>query len=431
MKKRKTFTRLLLLPVVAAFLSVSCGRAKSSSPCPDLPSSSEQESALIRLDQSEVVLNEGDTCQLKAKVFASFKTPSWTSSDSAVCSVSPSGLLTAKKVGSCQVEARIGTSSAICRVTVNASTRLPILQFSQESVSLSVDGALEVSCAAYFGRSKLAGVVISYAFGADSAPGVFSYEVKDNGTLSLRGNQEGQGSLYASSLYQGVTLTARLDVKVVPALYYRVQIANLSPVQGGYAASLFSKESASGHSSIAPEISLYHGEEAIASPAFSWASSEPSIASMEEGVISAHLPGETTITGRYSDGHHYADVTIYVNVTLPYISLPDSFTCEREGNLNFRLSAGSLSLIGEEEISSVQLAGEEVGTYSEGAIALRKDDLPRYAAKMGEQKLLLLSARAVYEIPFTLYTKIIRTKADRSEERRVGKECRSRWSPYH
>ena len=25
----------------------------------------------------------------------------------------------------------------------------------------------------------------------------------------------------------------------------------------------------------------------------------------------------------------------------------------------------------------------------------------------------------------------IRSLADRSEERRVGKECRSRWSPYH
>ena len=25
----------------------------------------------------------------------------------------------------------------------------------------------------------------------------------------------------------------------------------------------------------------------------------------------------------------------------------------------------------------------------------------------------------------------IRKKMDRSEERRVGKECRSRWSPYH
>ena len=26
---------------------------------------------------------------------------------------------------------------------------------------------------------------------------------------------------------------------------------------------------------------------------------------------------------------------------------------------------------------------------------------------------------------------ILRLRAERSEERRVGKECRSRWSPYH
>ena len=26
---------------------------------------------------------------------------------------------------------------------------------------------------------------------------------------------------------------------------------------------------------------------------------------------------------------------------------------------------------------------------------------------------------------------VMRTGRDRSEERRVGKECRSRWSPYH
>ena len=29
------------------------------------------------------------------------------------------------------------------------------------------------------------------------------------------------------------------------------------------------------------------------------------------------------------------------------------------------------------------------------------------------------------------YRCIARTLAERSEERRVGKECRSRWSPYH
>ena len=26
---------------------------------------------------------------------------------------------------------------------------------------------------------------------------------------------------------------------------------------------------------------------------------------------------------------------------------------------------------------------------------------------------------------------VVQTEAERSEERRVGKECRSRWSPYH
>src|SRR3712207_6767851 len=30
-----------------------------------------------------------------------------------------------------------------------------------------------------------------------------------------------------------------------------------------------------------------------------------------------------------------------------------------------------------------------------------------------------------------IYVTMVRTGAERSEERRVGKECRSRWSPYH
>ena len=29
------------------------------------------------------------------------------------------------------------------------------------------------------------------------------------------------------------------------------------------------------------------------------------------------------------------------------------------------------------------------------------------------------------------YAPVLETLAGRSEERRVGKECRSRWSPYH
>src|SRR5256885_14255295 len=49
------------------------------------------------------------------------------------------------------------------------------------------------------------------------------------------------------------------------------------------------------------------------------------------------------------------------------------------------------------------------------------DDLLKLSATMPKFRALLLSGGE----PF------IRPKLDRSEERRVGKECRSRWSPYH
>ena len=33
--------------------------------------------------------------------------------------------------------------------------------------------------------------------------------------------------------------------------------------------------------------------------------------------------------------------------------------------------------------------------------------------------------------PETINYRTLKPEKDRSEERRVGKECRSRWSPYH
>ena len=38
---------------------------------------------------------------------------------------------------------------------------------------------------------------------------------------------------------------------------------------------------------------------------------------------------------------------------------------------------------------------------------------------------------AIYKRPYAAHKVHLRLHEDRSEERRVGKECRSRWSPYH
>src|ERR1035438_10728616 len=39
--------------------------------------------------------------------------------------------------------------------------------------------------------------------------------------------------------------------------------------------------------------------------------------------------------------------------------------------------------------------------------------------------------KALVPCSFVAQQQVIKTGPDRSEERRVGKECRSRWSPYH
>ena len=52
------------------------------------------------------------------------------------------------------------------------------------------------------------------------------------------------------------------------------------------------------------------------------------------------------------------------------------------------------------------------------------------ASLFGSETIRMIAEKA--ETDYTLfYTKHSTPAAERSEERRVGKECRSRWSPYH
>src|SRR5574337_783783 len=53
----------------------------------------------------------------------------------------------------------------------------------------------------------------------------------------------------------------------------------------------------------------------------------------------------------------------------------------------------------------------------------------RHPSRVEAKNPALLSSRDVYLLELTGWTK--GSQASRSEERRVGKECRSRWSPYH
>ena len=57
---------------------------------------------------------------------------------------------------------------------------------------------------------------------------------------------------------------------------------------------------------------------------------------------------------------------------------------------------------------------------------LDNDDKTMYSIELNKFQALFAAGGAYYDLPGLLLE-----EDERSEERRVGKECRSRWSPYH
>ena len=67
-----------------------------------------------------------------------------------------------------------------------------------------------------------------------------------------------------------------------------------------------------------------------------------------------------------------------------------------------------------------------VGSYIDRALSAKTADRPEF------QRMIKDSAKGLFEIVLVWkLDRFSRDRYDRSEERRVGKECRSRWSPYH
>ena len=75
----------------------------------------------VELDKASLTLTEGDTYTLKATVKpddAYEKTPTWSSSNTSVATVSDKGVVTAVKAGTATITAKCGGKTAACEVTV-------------------------------------------------------------------------------------------------------------------------------------------------------------------------------------------------------------------------------------------------------------------------------------------------------------------------
>src|SRR2546422_10620749 len=81
---------------------------------------------------------------------------------------------------------------------------------------------------------------------------------------------------------------------------------------------------------------------------------------------------------------------------------------------------GVITFQAEDEIAAI---GAAIGAAYAGALGVTSSSGPGMALKTE-----MLGLAIATELPIVV---VDSQRAGRSEERRVGKECRSRWSPYH
>ena len=117
----RLFLRSLL--ALSALGLVSCGGGGEDKPDgPITPANIPVSSVTLSKTSAELII--GNTLQLTATVSpsnATDKSVTWTSSNSTVASVSPTGLVTAKAIGSAVITVKAGSKSGTCAVTVTAS----------------------------------------------------------------------------------------------------------------------------------------------------------------------------------------------------------------------------------------------------------------------------------------------------------------------
>ena len=99
------------------------------------------------------------------------------------------------------------------------------------------------------------------------------------------------------------------------------------------------------------------------------------------------------------------------------------------GSTGYALSAGGPIIFPEAELMILQPVAPHTGLRD--GIILSPDSTIRLNATKGYQASISADGFIDSVLNPDEYVTIKRSPYTRSEERRVGKECRSRWSPYH
>ena len=252
----------------------------------------------VTLNKTSITLTEQETFQLSASVSpdnATDKTVGWSSSNTAIATVSNNGLVTAVKEGSTTITAKAGDKTATCTVTVSKKV-IPVTAITLNKTSLALTEQESFQLSAAVSPDDATDKTVTWSSSNTSVA-----TVSQNGLVTAIA--VGSATITATAGEKKATCTVTVNRRVVPATSITLDYVNIEIAKG---------KMVTLHATVLPEDAT--------DKTVTWKSSNTSIATVNNnGNVTAIKAGTATITA--SIGGLSASCVVKVIIPVTSIAL--------------------------------------------------------------------------------------------------------------
>lgn len=350
-------TLKILAAIAIASVVYSCGGGGGDKPDgPITPSIVSVTSVTLSKTAEELVI--GNTLQLTATVSpsnATDKTVTWSSSSTTIASVSPTGLVTAKTEGSANIIASCGGKSATCKITVKEPV-VAVTSVELDKSEITLDAEETYTLKATVKPDNATDKTVTWASTKTDVA-----TVDNNGKIT--GVNNGVASVTATS--GGKSASCKVTVVV------KVKLISLSQAS----ATLGVDETVTLTATVSPDNA--------ADKTVTWSTSDGSVASVSNGVVTAKKIGTATITAKAGDKSATCAITV-IATPVTSVTLSQTSASLKVGE-TVTLSATVKPDNATDKTVTWSTSDGSVATVSNGVVTAKKIGTATITAKAGDK----------------------------------------------
>lgn len=360
------------------------------------------QSVTVAFETKEISMKVGDETVLAVTVTGSDETATLTSADPNVVSIGGGYTLIAKSAGTTEVTAKVGSATAVCKVSVTQDDIVGAIALNYEEAELLKGGKITLEANLTYNAQPVAGVTFDWSENSDGA--VVSVAANGN-TAAVTAVNFGTAKVTVKTTYRYRQIVAEATIRVKDNV--EIEVNNLTQESGEYKLALTNNpQSQEEILQFTPSVTVKKNGEAVADAQVSLrlkSGSAQGVIELDGMQITAVKQGTATVELVYSSGSDEYVQEIFVTVKVPVIQATDSLYLEKS------VGTKEITVPDMGTVSSVKL-GEKTLAFTQEENTVTLSDFAE--EDFGEGTLEISADNMIWRSKACVCTKAIGTAAD-------------------